>query len=66
MKPIGSIHIPDSASLSKLLRHLEEEISRLQEILNKQPVINDGGSDITGNVRGKLDGYREIKFFIER
>jgi len=66
MKPIGSIHIPDSACLSKVLRYLDKEISHLQEVFNKEPVITDGDTDVTQRVKGRLDGYREIKFFIER
>ena len=66
MKTISSIPISDSAILSKLLRYLDKEIVHLQEVLKDQPVITDGGRDVTDNLKGKRDAYTNIKFFIER
>jgi len=66
MKIISSMHIPESVSLSKLVRYLEENIVYLQEVLKDQPVLTDGDRDVTDNLKGKRDAYTNIKFFIER
>ena len=66
MKTISSIPISDSAILSKLLRYLDKEIVHLQEVLKDQPVITDGGRDVTDNLKGKRDAYTNIRFFVER
>ena len=66
MKTISSINIPDSASWSKLLRHLEQQIKYLQDILNKGPVITDGDNDVTEHLVGRVDAYKNIKHFVER
>ena len=66
MKTLSNLHIPDSACLSKVLRYLDEEISHLTEVLKDDPVMTDGGTDITGSVKSKKSAYTNIKFFIER
>ena len=66
MKPLSNLHIPDSACLSKVLRYLDKEISYLTEVLKKDPVTTDGGTDITASIKSKKSAYTNIKFFIER
>ena len=51
--------------LEVLLDHIRERMERTAEVLNKEPVITDGDTDVTQFLRGRLDAYANIKFFID-
>ena len=51
--------------LEVLLDHIRERMERTAKVLNKEPVITDGDTDVTQFLRGRLDAYANIKFFID-
>jgi len=51
--------------LEVLLEYIKGRMERTAEVLNKESVITDSGRDITEFLRGRLDAYANMKFFID-
>jgi hypothetical protein len=52
--------------LEVLLDYIKDHMKKTAALLNSQPVMTDGDTDITQFLRGRLDTYANIKFFIDR
>ena len=52
--------------LEVLLGFIKKRMEKTAEVLNNKPVITDGDTDITQFLRGRLEAYANIKFFIDR
>jgi hypothetical protein len=53
------------AALEVLLDYIKDHMKQTAALLNSQPVMTDGDTDITQSLRGKLGAYADIKFFID-
>ena len=51
--------------LEVLLGFIKKRMEKTAEVLNNKPVITDGDTDITQFLRGRLEAYANIKFFID-
>ena len=51
--------------LEVLLDHIKAHMKQTAALLNSQPVMTDGDTDITQSLRGRLEAYANIKFFID-
>jgi len=51
--------------LEVLLDYIKVHLKKTQQVLNDEPVITDGDTDITQFLRGRLGAYAHIKFFID-
>jgi hypothetical protein len=54
-----------SDSLELLLSFIRDHMKETAALLNSQPVMTDGDTDITQSLRGRLEAYANIKFFID-
>tara|TARA_R100000963_G_scaffold4229_1_gene2882 strand:+ start:482 stop:667 length:186 start_codon:yes stop_codon:yes gene_type:complete len=54
-----------SDSLELLLSYIKDHMKQTAALLNSQPVMTDGETDITQSLRGRLEAYANIKFFID-
>jgi hypothetical protein len=52
--------------LEMVLDFIRERMEKTAEVLNEGSVITDGDTDITQFLRGRLEAYANIKFFIDR
>lgn len=58
---------PDETfNLSDVLSWLRDHIQYDMELLRKEPITTDAGSDITGHIKSRLQTYIEVKSYIER
>ena len=53
------------AALEVLLDYIRDHMKETAALLNSQPVMTDGETDITQSLRGRLEAYANIKFFID-
>jgi hypothetical protein len=51
--------------LEVLLDYIKAHMKQTAALLNSQPVMTDGDTDITQSLRGRLEAYANIKFFID-
>jgi len=51
--------------LEVLLSFIRDHMKETAASLNSQPVMTDGDTDITQSLRGRLEAYANIKFFID-
>ena len=51
--------------LEVLLSFIRDHMKETAALLNSQPVMTDGETDITQSLRGRLEAYANIKFFID-
>ena len=51
--------------LEVLLSFISDHMIETAALLNSQPVMTDGETDITQSLRGRLEAYANIKFFID-
>ena len=54
-----------SDPLELLLSYIKDHMKQTAALLNSQPVMTDGETDITQSLRGRLEAYANIKFFID-
>ena len=54
------------ATLVEVEDMLTKRIDKDMELLNRQPITTDVGTDITEAIRGRLNAYIEVKSFIIR
>ena len=51
--------------LEVLLSFIRDHMKETAALLNSQPVMTDGETDITQSLRGRLEAYANIKFIID-
>ena len=51
--------------LEVLLSFIRDHMKETAALLNSQPVMTEGETDITQSLRGRLEAYANIKFFID-
>ena len=56
----------ETFNLSDVLSWLRDHIQYDMELLKKEPIITDAGSDVTGHIKARLQAYVEVKSYIER
>ena len=54
-----------SDSLELLLSFIRDHMKETAALLNSPPNMTDGDTDITQSLRGRLQAYANIKFFID-
>jgi hypothetical protein len=54
-----------SDPLELLLSYIKDHMKQTAALLNSQPVMTDGDTDVTQSLRGRLEAYANIKFFID-
>jgi len=52
--------------LEVLLDYVRDRMEKTAKLLNSPPNMTDGDTDITQFLRGRLEAYANIKFFIDR
>jgi len=66
MNPLAKLRYITFNKYEPLIEFLNERISRSTELLNNKNTTTDAGEEIQDFIKGRLDGYIEVKFFVER